>query len=152
MQKVKGFIVGLRDFYVILMVIPLWLCSVYYRILPVPHIAWIDNNWNIICTLIYLHGWLALWQYIDKANDAQKESKTRKVAAGSVWWLAITLFLTSLGAVLNSNGVTWGYILFRVGIVAMPLFVFWIHSIEFYERKEPIASDARIVHITENEE
>ena len=136
MQHLQSFLRWLRDFYVGLMLIPLWLWTVYYRILPTPHIAWVDDHWNLLCTLVFIHGTLALWQYGEKVAQAHAQQRSTRTLTGSVWILAVTLFLIGIGAILKSNGVFWGYGLLIFGTIVLPLLVFWLKGYETYQRKE----------------
>jgi hypothetical protein len=140
MRYIGGVLTWFRDLYVGVLVIPLWLWSVYYRVDPsftqIPHIAWIEKNWNLLCVVIFTHGALALWQYAEKANQARAEQKPAMFVTGCVWALAIALFLTGLGAILKSNGVPWGYGFLAGGVIGMPLLVFWIFGYQAYEHRD----------------
>ena len=140
MRDTYEFLKWLRNLYVGLLVIPLWLWSAYYRIDPsfiqFPHIFWIERDWNLLCVLVFTHGSLTLWQYVEKLTDAFIQKKPFKILVGSVWALAITLFITGIGAILKSDGIAWGYGLLAAGTIGLPLFVFWIYGFTVFQRKE----------------
>lgn len=136
MRYLKGFLIWFRDVYVVLMVVPLWLWSVYYRVIPAPHIDWIDKNWNLLCLLVFTHGALALWQYAEKVVKARDEHTVSSWQTANVWLLSLALFLTGIGAILKSNGVFWGEGLLAFGVIGIPVFVLWLLGYSAYERKD----------------
>lgn len=150
MQKVFAFlrdvILGLRTLYIAIMLLPLWGCSIYYRVsveyYPHAHWVWVDDHWPLICALSFLHGALALWFFIEKVHEVQLAGK--KVNGwdmSNIWLLAISVFLTGLGGVLAANGVNWGDALVRGGVVAMPVFVLWAFGFSYHGNKETQQSE-----------
>lgn len=136
MQSIKRFLIWFRNGYVFVMLIPLWLWSAYARVIPAPHIDWIDKNWNLLCLLVFTHGALALWQYVEKVVKERSEHPISNFQATNVWLLSLALFLIGIGAILGSNGVFWGEGFLTFGVIGIPVFVLWLKGYSAYEQKD----------------
>ena len=117
---------GLRNLYVGIMFIPLWIGSALFRVPGVPAPQWLQDHWTLFSILVFLQGTLMLWFFVELLVKEHNEGKHVRVLAISCFVLAGTLFLISLGAILKSNGIAWGEGLFFAGTIASPLFVLWI--------------------------
>lgn len=119
---------ALRNLYVGIMFIPLWIGSALFRVPGVPAPQWLQDHWTLFSILVFLQGTLMLWFFVELLVKEHHEGKRIRTLAISCFVLAGTLFLIGLGAILKSNGIAWGEGLFFGGTIASPLFVLWILS------------------------
>jgi predicted permease len=144
----KDILMIIRNWYVMVMSLPLWLWSVYYDVSGSQnvHWVWLENQWSILCILVFLYGALAIWFFAEHAVETYIEEKhVPRSSVGYVWGLSITLFVAVLGAVLNSDGIVWGLAFFKLGLVILPIvailaFFSYSHD-EKEKKKEEVTSE-----------
>lgn len=138
--------VGLRNLYIALMFLPLWIWSAFIRYNPLGW-TWPAQHWDLLSVLILLYGAFGLWYFAERAVVAHYAGKSATGLTACVWAIAITLFAECLGAVV-SRGTTsnWGSYVFAIGTVALPLILLWslqvdTHLTEAEKKAEGNAGD-----------
>ncbi|MBO0780987.1 MAG: hypothetical protein J2P37_19365 [Ktedonobacteraceae bacterium] len=132
METVQAILMGVRNLYIVVMFLPLWLWSAIYRY-QLPGFHWLEESWNAFSILALLYGALGLWFFAQLAVEAHYAGKPHKALTVSVWAIAITLFVACLGAVIDQGSKGWGSGLFFLGIDALPLvmlFCLQAHTLE----------------------
>lgn len=133
----------IRNLYITVMFLPLWLWSAAYRYEN--EISWLKASWGIFSILALLYGAFGLWFFAEKAVEAHYSGKPSKGLEGSVWAVAITLFLACLGAAINQGNNGWGKGLFIAGIDALPLLLlFCVQAYSMSEKKVRVVSKAEM--------
>jgi hypothetical protein len=136
-QYVKKCVVRFRNFYTALMILPLWLWSIYYRTGQTGvHWKWLEAQWNLACILVMLEGALTIWQYAEMAVKKQYQGEDNGLLIGGLWALALTVFIASVGATIAANGTYWGKGLFLIGVLLIPFFAMFLLYMQIHEHTE----------------
>src|SRR5258708_5128942 len=117
MRYVHIVLVGIRNIYVAVMFLPLWLWSAAYRYGFFER-SWLNASWNTFSILALLYGAFGLWFFAERAVETHYSGKSSKsltvsIAEGvveahysekpsrgltvSVWAIAVTLFVACFG-------------------------------------------------------
>ena len=113
--------VGLRNLYIAIMFLPLWIWSALIRYNPTGW-KWPYEHWDMLSVLVLLYGAFGLWYFAERAVVAHYAGKSTTGLTLCVWGIAITLFAECLGAVVDRGSTTgWGSVVFAIGTVALPL-------------------------------
>ena len=138
MRYVHVALVIIRNLYIVVMFLPLWLWSAAYRY-HFPGFGWLDGSWGVFSVLALFYGAFGLWFFAERAVEAHYSGKPSKGLTISVWVIALTLFVACLGAVMDRGRNGWGNGLFLIGIDALPLillFCIQAFSVEGNKAKE----------------
>ena len=145
--------VGLRNLYIALMFLPLWIWSALIRYNPGGW-KWPAEHWDVLSVLVLLYGAFGLWYFAERAVIAHYAGKSTTGLTLCVWGIAITLFAECLGAVVARGSTTgWGSAVFAIGTLALPLILLWSLQIDAHlaeaekkqQKEAPAASSQEIV-------
>ena len=126
----------IRNLYIGIMFLPLWLGSALFRVPGVPAPQWLRDHWTLFSILVFVQGALMLWYFAEELVKEQREGKPARTLVIGCVVLAGTLFVIGLGAILKINGITWGEGLFFAGTLASPLFILWMLFVSSDLRKQ----------------
>jgi hypothetical protein len=143
MRYVHTALVIIRNLYITVMFLPLWLWSAAYRY-QFFGLNWLDASWYVFSILALLYGAFGLWFFAELAVKAHYSGKPSKGLTISVWAIAVTLFVICLGAVIDRGRNGWGNGLFLAGIDALPLILlFCIQAYSLEEKKAKTAEQGK---------
>ncbi len=123
MRYVHVALVIIRNLYIVVMVLPLWLWSAAYRY-HFPGFGWLDGSRGIFSVLALFYGAFGLWFFAERAVEVHYSGKPSKGLTISILVIALTLFVAYLGAVIDRGRSGLGTALFFIGIDALPLILF----------------------------
>lgn len=120
MRVIHTALVVIRNLYIGIMFLPLWIWSAIYRSVP-GALNFSNATWGAFCVLALLYGAFGLWFFAERAVKAHYQGQPSRSLNISVWAIAITLFVACLGAVIDQGSNGWGKALFLIAIVLLPL-------------------------------
>lgn len=135
--------VGLRNLYIAIMFLPLWIWSALIRYNPAGW-KWPYEHWDVLSVLVLLYGAFGLWYFAERAVVAHYAGKSTIGLTLCVWGIALTLFAECLGAVVARGSATgWGSAVFAIGTLALPLILLWSLQVDAHlseaEKKQKAA-------------
>lgn len=125
-SRLRTALIFLRNGYLFVMVIPLWLWSVAFRAsIDSPSLKqWIAENIDIYLVLTLILGAFGLWYFADESAEARREGKPQKSRVISVKVVEITMFVFCLGFVIEHWNHSVGDLLVYIGAFSLPLVIF----------------------------
>jgi hypothetical protein len=120
MRAVHVILVVIRNLYITVVVLPLWIWSAIYRAVP-GALRLSSPYWVAFSVLALFYGAFGLWFFTERAVEAHYTGKPSTSLNISVYAIAVTLFIACLGAVVDRGSNGWGNFLFVLGIDLLPL-------------------------------
>lgn len=127
----------IRNIYIVVMMIPLWLITAYYRYAPeiVSAPRSLDLPWQL-SVIVFLYGVAVVSYYIDDLEVKRRHGATIRGTIVRLVILFTFLLITTFGSVLIGKHIAIGQPFFWFGTAVLPVCVLYLFASDSGSRKE----------------
>lgn len=138
MQAVVTIVRIMRNIYVVVMMLPLWAITAYYRYvaeLPSSTPQSMQVPW-LLSLLVFVYGVAVLSIYIERLEEKRHRGEKTKGVIVRLIILFFLLALSTTGSILINQKIALGQALFWVGTVILPITVLIMFTLDSGDDKK----------------